>query len=165
MENLSYTTLSIPEKQLQKPFRRISDNIDFDFSSTADGWNHAKNQVDVDLAMWFRIIVLVFEKSKSKLSTRSSWPNCALRGDEAVNSIRQQCTMPLPMSIEILEILKSKNWFLANFWSKNGYFSSRWCRRAQILKWIFGFIYFVTYLQSYLQKTWRGRLRSMKFGV
>ena len=51
MENLSYTTLSIPEKHLQKPFRRISDNIDFDFSSTADGWNHAKNQVDVDLAM------------------------------------------------------------------------------------------------------------------
>ena len=51
MKNPSYATLSIPEKQLQKPFRRISDNIDFDFSSTTDGWNHAKNQVDVDLAM------------------------------------------------------------------------------------------------------------------
>ena len=51
MKNTSYTTLSIPEKQLQKPFRRISDNIDFDFSSTTDRWNHAKNQVDVDLAM------------------------------------------------------------------------------------------------------------------
>ena len=56
------------------------------------------------------------------------------------------------MSIEILEILKSKNLFLAHFLSKNRYFSSRWCRRAQILEWIFGFVYFVTYLQSYLQK-------------
>ena len=64
MKNTSYTTLSIPEKQLQKPFRRISDNIDFDFSSTTDGWNHAKNQNEVDLAMRFRIIALVFEKSK-----------------------------------------------------------------------------------------------------
>ena len=64
MKNTSYTTLSIPEKQLQKPFRRISDNIDFDFSSTTDEWNHAKNQVDIDLAMRFRIIALVFEKSK-----------------------------------------------------------------------------------------------------
>ena len=27
----------------------------------------------------------------------------------------EQCTMPLPMSIEILEILKSKNSFLAHF--------------------------------------------------
>ena len=90
MKNTSYKTLSIPEKQLQKPFRRISDNIDFDFSSTTDGWNHAKNQVDVDLAIWFRIIALVFEKSKSKLRTRSSWPICALRGDEAVNSTGQQ---------------------------------------------------------------------------
>ena len=150
MENLSYTTLSIPEKQLQKPFRRISDNIDFDFSSTTDGWNHAKNQVDVDLAMWFRIIVLVFEKSKSKLSTRSSWPNCALRGDEAVNSIRQQCTMPLPMSIDILEIHKIKKSFLAHFWSKSDYFSYRWRKIVQFLEWIFGFLYSVKYLQSYL---------------
>ena len=75
------------------------------------------------------------------------------------------CTMLLPMSISIVEILISKNSFLAHFWSKNNYFSSRWCRRAQILEWIFGFVYFVTYLQSYLQKTWRGGLGSMKFGV
>ena len=70
---------------------------------------------------------------------------------------KTHCTMPFPMSIEILEILKSKNSFLAHFfWSKNGYSSSRLCRRVQILEWIFGFIYFAKYLRSYLQKTRRG---------
>ena len=51
----------------------------------------------------------------------------------------QQCTMLFPMSIDILEILKSKNSFLAHFLFKNDYFSSRWCKIVQIFEWIFGF--------------------------
>ena len=58
-----------------------------------------------------------------------------------------------PISIDILEILKSKNSFLAHFFlSKTDYFSSRWCKIVLILEWMFGFIYFVKYLRSYLQK-------------
>ena len=77
----------------------------------------------------------------------------------------QQCTMLFPMSIDILEILKSKNSFLAHFWSKSDYFSSRWCKIVRILELIFGFTYFVEYLRSFLQKMWRGGLKSMKCGV
>ena len=47
-------------------------------------------------------------------------------------------TMLLPMLIDILEILKSKKSFLANFLSKSDYFSSRWRKIVWILEWIFG---------------------------
>ena len=69
---------------------------------------------------------------------------------------KYQCTMPLPMSIDILEILKSKRSFLAHFWSKSNYFFSRWRKIVRILGWIFSFIYFVKYLRSYLQKKREG---------
>ena len=56
---------------------------------------------------------------------------------------QNQCTMSFPMEIEMFEIL-------------NYYFSSRWCKVVQILEWIFRFTYFVKYVQSYIQNTWRG---------
>ena len=66
------------------------------------------------------------------------------------------------MSIDILEILKSKKSFLAHFWSTSDYFSSRWRKFVRILEWTFGFIYFFKYLRGYSQKTWSRGLTNME---
>ena len=67
----------------------------------------------------------------------------------------------LPMSIDILDILKRKKLFHAHFWSKKDYLSSIWCKVVQISEWMFGLKWFVQYLRSYLLKTWNNK----KFGV
>ena len=76
-----------------------------------------------------------------------------------------QSTMRWAMKIKEIKVFKSKDLVFAQFWSKSKNSTSGLSTTTRALFQIFFYTELVKYLYTYLRKTWRAGLGSLKFCV